>query len=611
MAQNLLEDNLMNQELNNQKFNNQELMKHIKKCIKNNLDEKIRQIISNSCKKTNIIWSRKDLKHLINTIYRDWKCSFSVSLIDYIYTESEHVKYFQDMHNNRKKHRSLPRLDSIMLSACARNNTEVVKFILSKKMKKLYPFLNPSIRSNRLILQACSNGNIELVKFLLSDNDTMRLYDRIDINADDYGQKSVYDACLKGHTEVVKFLLSNEIIKLYPSIYPFRGLYQAVKTACLRSNTEILKCLLSSRLRRLNPKNFNPFEGRAGEEIIMNASTSQNLNIMKILFSEKITDFYPGLDPGYHNNIILRSACKSGNVDIFKFFFANSERFPSLDPTIDENVFIIEACYYNKIEIVKFLLSDDVMKMYPGIDPTAQDNAALISACKNGHVEIVKFLLEHPKFHIDPTTRDNEALILACKYGYIEVVRFLLSSAVMELHPTIDPSARNNEAILLACQNSCIEVVRFLLSEDVMKICKFIDPGIQNNIILISACEFGRTEIVEFLLSPDVMRLYPSIDPTAKNNKAIKKACLRYRTDIVKLMISKNVDPSVDNNEPLLIVCENGCENIVEILLKDQRVLDSKLDHIFHIVFNDRFRNKNIKSLMGQAKEKANKFILS
>lgn len=95
--------------------------------------------------------------------------------------------------------------------------------------------------------------------------------------------------------------------------------------------------------------------------------------------------------------------------------------------------------------------------------------------------------------------------------------------------------------------------------------------GIQKhcNYSLILATNFGKDELVEILLK------LPNIDPSTSNNDALISACINCKLDTVKLFlteenIKKGVDPSAQNNTPLLVSSDN--KDLIECLLTFDRV---------------------------------------
>lgn len=63
------------------------------------------------------------------------------------------------------------------------------------------------------------------------------------------------------------------------------------------------------------------------------------------------------------------------------------------------------------------------------------------------------------------------------------------------------------------------------------------------------------------------------VDPTANNQYAVREASKKGHTEVVKLLLENNkVDPSVEYNDAIIQASKNGHEKVVMLLLKDSRI---------------------------------------
>src|SRR5690349_2933275 len=110
-------------------------------------------------------------------------------------------------------------------------------------------------------------------------------------------------------------------------------------------------------------------------KVIMDACDNNKIDVIKdLLHNETIYISYL--------TYIIIHASYSGNLEIIKLLL-NEKR---VDPSADNNDAIRIACMNGYLDIVKLLLDDE------RVDPSANNNFAIIYACKNGHFDIVKLL---------------------------------------------------------------------------------------------------------------------------------------------------------------------------------------------------------------------------
>ena len=80
----------------------------------------------------------------------------------------------------------------------------------------------------------------------------------------------------------------------------------------------------------------------------------------------------------------------------------------------------------------------------------------------------------------------------------------------------------------------------------------------------------------------------PEFDPNIHNGIIFFHACINNLSELVKLMLPRLINPTHNNNYALRIAYSRGCNDVINILLKDERVvksLDSKHLHQLHNLF--------------------------
>ncbi|KAI9341144.1 ankyrin repeat-containing domain protein [Obelidium mucronatum] len=134
---------------------------------------------------------------------------------------------------------------------------------------------------------------------------------------------------------------------------------------------------------------------------------------------------------------------------------------------------------------------------------------------------------------------------------------------------SFSPWCQSNRPIHWAVINCHIEVVKLLLMDSEMDFSEDDD-----NLLADSVC-FGGVEIVKVLLND------PRIDPASNFNAALLEACYKENLEIVKLLLaaSPSVDPSMNDNLPILIASSWGYSELVKLLLSDPRVDPTVNDH--------------------------------
>ena len=211
------------------------------------------------------------------------------------------------------------------------------------------------------------------------------------------------------------------------------------------------------------------------------------------------------------------------NIDIFQEFFIMSETIArgwtdcvkqwfQREASEDDIAGLVEmACYYGHLDMLEFLLTKT----------RSLDHGLLSVAIEGGHAHILKRLFETRL--IDPSSRSQMGFVDACSFGSEEMLDLFLSDS------RIQPDYNEYQALKAACENGNLVAV--------VKLIDRVVPNQQEGIdSVIGASEYGHVAIVQFLLE----RL--SIDPSLENNLALISAAANNNLDVVDVLLK---DPRV------------------------------------------------------------------
>jgi hypothetical protein len=106
---------------------------------------------------------------------------------------------------------------NIFVWICKNGHIDMVKYLLSNKVTKKYPYIDLCADDNRGLRSACWNENVNMVKYLLSEEVTIK-YPNIDPCAQN--NSGLLFACTYGRVNMVKYLLLDEVTEKYPKLQP-------------------------------------------------------------------------------------------------------------------------------------------------------------------------------------------------------------------------------------------------------------------------------------------------------------------------------------------------------------------------------------------------------
>lgn len=351
------------------------IIKQIKKCIVLNLEDRIYGMMKD-IKKMSIL-SKRDALFLINFMKK--KNIYSTNLLSYIYIKSHHINS-----------PSIPDLDNeTLMKAVSLNQIELVRFLLSDKIRQLYPKIDPHTNHDFAIKHSSERGLIEIVKLLIeSFNENIDI--SISLNT------AIRFASKNGHLEVVKYLLSKEIVERFPNTLIDPSTYDnyAINKAGGNNYIEVVKFLLSDEIRE-RFSGINPSTGDCN--VLLSMCFFGQLNMVKFLLSDEMTNIYPLINPCVGGNESpISYACRREQIEVLEYLFSEEilDKYPSIDSNL-VNSLLGSISILSSYTVMKFLLSDYIMreKRFHEVDPSINENRAIEFAVGHCGVGMVKLLL--------------------------------------------------------------------------------------------------------------------------------------------------------------------------------------------------------------------------
>ncbi|KAI9339310.1 ankyrin repeat-containing domain protein [Obelidium mucronatum] len=260
-------------------------------------------------------------------------------------------------------------------------------------------------------------------------------------------------------------------------------------------------------------------------------------------------------NPCCEDNRPLRMASSLGHTDVVKMLLRQSPTLVLDDTCSGNNVgFETAATAESKhLSMAKTFTSTD-LHHHPSVDPSAQDNQAIKKAAEMGYPQIIQLLLTDTR-----VGAYNDALELACENGHTEIVQLLLSI------DTVDPATDDNYPLILASLSGHADIVSLLLETGKT------DPSARDDYAFIGACAFGCLDVARLLIA--------LVDPAADYNRAIRDASANGLVDIVDLLLKdERVDASAEENWAIRYA-SSVCPRVVRLLLADAKVDPSACDN--------------------------------
>ncbi len=203
-------------------------------------------------------------------------------------------------------------------------------------------------------------------------------------------------------------------------------------------------------------------------------------------------------------------------------------------------------------------------------------------AAENGYLAIVNLILP-----VSPGINSSDALIGAANNGYDVIVSRLLD------HPGTNPSANNNEALRYAAENEHDNVVNLLLQQESVRNGRLVftdgrgvrhdlreRAGITDLNRAVDMEEEPTESDEESPLATVVRPRLPIVRPvirSARQREFLVAAENGNASTIERMLAIPEFNPAFNNNEALRGAEEEDRDNIVYLLLRDERVRAASL----------------------------------
>ena len=314
-------------------------------------------------------------------------------------------------------------------------------------------------------------------------------------------------------------------------------------------------------------------ENKNGETPLLAAIKNQNIPLVKLLLSH-IDQYY--LEKPNSNGIIpLFYAVKENSLKIIKILIRKGCNIFRLDK--DKNNLLHYASYHtNNKKILQCLISlhininqRNLMKYTP-----------LHIACEKGNLNYIEIFIKHGA-SISLTANKASNLmdlslialsVMSNSINSLKVIQYLENKGA-----NLYQKASNNVNILhLYCKYSKqIDVLNYILSHNI----DFNEKTAKDKTALLIACKYGDIETIQILLnngldvnSTDNLNRTPLIISCERNDATIVKMLLEYKPNINVMSLSK--ETNLFDKSALHIACENGCYEIVKLLIDNGAAVD-------------------------------------
>ena len=261
--------------------------------------------------------------------------------------------------------------------------------------------VDPSDVHNEALISASRYGHADIVELLLADP-------RVDPTDGNpiFGERNVvFEAADSGHAAVVQLLLADGRAD------PAARRNAAIIAAAANGHAAVVQLLLADV--RVDPADRHSAALQSAKDLAIvqllladgrvNVAEDDNraIRVAAIDGHAAVVDalIANGADPSARNNEAIR---RSMDVAVVRRLLED----PRVDASAGDNVAIRSAAESGQVEIVRMLVV--AAQGNPAIDPSSQNNYALREAAKEGSVKIVRILLSDAR--VDPSVDGNTIL---------------------------------------------------------------------------------------------------------------------------------------------------------------------------------------------------------
>ncbi|KAI9341183.1 ankyrin repeat-containing domain protein [Obelidium mucronatum] len=294
-------------------------------------------------------------------------------------------------------------------AASSKDHVEIVKILM------LDPRFNPMTRP--VFEMTLRKKDSQILEYLVSDS-------RLDCTNDVDILLKI--ACEFGHVELLTCLLSSP-----DTLDITADDSEAVRVAFERGHSSILEHLLEYVLERDVAKQ--------AYIIVLMAIRRRLTKVVCALLDD------PRIDPGFDSNCVMLLACRSGCLDLARYFMEH-HRIDKV--SLLDCIRLVDGA---EADVARLLLSDETLCI------SMNENYLVRFMSSHGEYGLLVELLRRGA---DPSALDNEAFRLAAENGHVAVVKLLLEDE------RVDPSACGNFAVKWAKRNRHLNIVDIMSRDE-------------------------------------------------------------------------------------------------------------------------------------------------
>ena len=288
------------------------------------------------------------LKHFINEPFIYACHSGNFEMIKYIY-KTTRIKNLDE--------------NEIFVILCTAGSLEPIEYFIEKKN-----ILDLIIKYQFILETVARNGHLEMLDYLISHLNEEWFFKLVNISLFDF-------ACKSGNKDILEFLIQKSN-RLYLILR--QNIVNMFKDLFFPINENILEFLY----------NINPGIRIHGNKRNYIAIISLKGNFEYFKGYLKICD-KNDFSISFNNNICLKNACSSGNIDLFKYILVLLGYTNSKIIDIIDNNLVKRAYISGNLELIKFLLEKK-----PDIDLFYNNDEYFHIAYKAKKTQIVEYMLQ-------------------------------------------------------------------------------------------------------------------------------------------------------------------------------------------------------------------------
>ncbi|KAK3593623.1 hypothetical protein CHS0354_025515 [Potamilus streckersoni] len=350
---------------------------------------------------------------------------------------------------------------------------------------------------------------------------------------------------------------------------------QFIHQATLYDNEELLSDLLQGDAIA----NINSKDPHGERTAVYTAVSNNSLKCLKVLLEKGAN---PSISAGVRYNMMspLHQALMDGKIEAIKLLLDFGADIDSKDSS-GMSVFNLARNIDNKTVL------DEFEKVYRRRKQTEEESVRkLYESCRKCNIDEVKGMLGSPGDYTEklltliPLGETMNSLCLAAQRGDENLMKLLLEQ-VDELRPEIAP-------IHYAVEAGHVKIVELLLQK-CPECCRWLNPKEQSPLHV--AAERGYRDMIGCLLE------FPYPDSSY--------ITIRDEEENVEYKISIDVNKTdVYGHTPLYLACDNGHEDVVEILLNFPVEVEGRSGDYFPVKVNIDSKNYKLSCIYSAVKNK-------